>query len=107
MPSLHQSSDPAGLEKAAKVFKRELKSWPWKDPWSFQTSFSSLQLSLAFTRSKAEDATQRAEELVRHMEELSLKVVTSSQHTVYNTLLSSYATSQTPIVSKRHRLLQR
>jgi hypothetical protein len=81
-----------GLEKAAKVFKPSWKSWLEGSMEFPDIIFFSLRLSSHAC--KAEDATQRAEELVRHMEELSLKVDVKLNTQVYNTLLSSYATSR-------------
>jgi hypothetical protein len=105
MPSLHQSSDPAGLEKAAKVFK-QAEELALEGSMEFPDIIFFSSLSLAFTRSKAEERNQRAETCASHGgTQLGGRDVKPTQ--VYNTLLSSYATSQTPIVSKRHRLLQR
>jgi pentatricopeptide repeat protein len=89
-----KSSDPAGLQNAAKVFKRA-EQLALEGSMEFPDIIFFSSVVLAFTRSKSEDATKRAEQLVHHMEQLSQKGRDVKPNTqVYNTLLSCYATSR-------------
>jgi hypothetical protein len=97
---LHQSSDPAGLEKAAKVFKRAGRVGP-EGSMEFPDIIFFGCPRLHAVKPKTQPRGPRN---LYHMEELSLKVATSSRTHKCTTPAVLTQQVETLIVSKRHRL---